>query len=363
MADECAEPPLTEFFYEPFWNMMQLVAWVYSRNPAMVHQASNRNSDYGTYFAEVTVPGGERSMAELPGGPVSVTHLLLDRLFREGKDAPDLDVYIAMRKILDALCEGKLSAAGIPAGGSDPAEIPARSWAYLELFESDRHEICARISDGPHKYELRYSALKVKRDDALALWPCWDEVETQQRNARRAAGRYQLREAAQEISQQTGERLEDLLEKLKKAASFGALAVYRPGENQRYTPQTVRDFYEEAHASDLDAWLRENEPRIQWRFVQLAEAGLEGSGTTTSAAEEGLSKRERQIRAIEMEADQNAIPRMEIPTGGKKTLRATCKRNHRDLFGVGDDPFNEAWKDAVAQKRLRMKDHDKFASR
>jgi hypothetical protein len=361
MADDSTEPRSTEYFYEPFWNMMQVVAWVYTRAPEMVHRASGRNSDYGTYFAEVTVPGGERRLAELSGGPVSITHLLLSRLLREGKDAPNLDVHVAMRAVMHALCDGRLPATGIPAGGVNPEKIEADAWAYLELFESDRHEVCARLSDGPHKYELRYSGLKVKRGDALAIWPCWSEVETQLCAARRAAGRYQLREAAEEIAQHTGERADVLVKKLMQAVSSAAIPVYRPGESQTYMPETVRDFYEEAHAGDLNAWLLQNEPRIAWRFPFPPESS--SSDISPSAGEIGLSKRERQIRAIETAADEAGIPRMEVPTGGKKKLQSICKKRHSELFGAGDDPFKEAWQEAVDQKRLRMKDHDKFATR
>lgn len=266
MADDCTGPPLTEHFYEPFWNMMQLVAWVYSRDQDVVHRASSKNSDPRTYFPEVAVPGDERRLAERPGRPVSLIHLLLSRLLREGKEAPNLDLDIAERAVIRALCEGRLSATGIPAGGSYPEKIEAEAWAYLELFESDRHEVCARLSDGPQKYELRYSAMKVKRDEVLNIWPCWTEIETQQRASRQAAGRYQLREAAEEIAEHSGERADELIKKLEQAVRAGTLPVYEPDKNQRHTSETVRDFYDEVYAEDLNTWLDRHEARIAWRF-------------------------------------------------------------------------------------------------
>lgn len=77
----------------------------------------------------------------------------------------------------------------------------------------------------------------------------------------------------------------------------------------------------------------------------------------------GLSKRERQIRAIETESDILGYERLRIATGGKTTLRNICKKKYPLLFGAGNDPFNDAWKDAVhsSPQRLRMTEHNKFA--
>lgn len=79
----------------------------------------------------------------------------------------------------------------------------------------------------------------------------------------------------------------------------------------------------------------------------------------------GLSKRERQIRAIVAAVAEQGYDALNIPTGGKTTLRKQCQELSPTLFGVGPDPFDDAWKVAIAcvPPRLRMADHDKFTGK
>ncbi|WP_175907935.1 hypothetical protein [Burkholderia seminalis] len=82
--------------------------------------------------------------------------------------------------------------------------------------------------------------------------------------------------------------------------------------------------------------------------------------TSAPAIDEGLTKRERQIRAIEEAADAKGFPRHAVPDGGKKVLREYCKLKHHDLFGAGDSSFNDAWKKA-SPNRVAMANRAKFA--
>ncbi|MDR6409732.1 UNVERIFIED_ORG: hypothetical protein ABIC62_002441 [Burkholderia sp. 1595] len=93
-----------------------------------------------------------------------------------------------------------------------------------------------------------------------------------------------------------------------------------------------------------------------------ASVGATEAMPAPSPADGALSKRERQIRAIEATADALGVSHLRIPTGGKQRIKSECKKNYADLFGVGDDPFREAWQDAVSQSRIRMANHDKFAN-
>jgi hypothetical protein len=79
----------------------------------------------------------------------------------------------------------------------------------------------------------------------------------------------------------------------------------------------------------------------------------------------GLSKRERQIRAIEIAATAQGYDALRVPTGGKKLLMEQCQKSNSELFGGGPHPFNGAWKVAIAcdPPRLRMADHKKFAGK
>ncbi|MDC6177538.1 hypothetical protein [Ralstonia solanacearum] len=89
-----------------------------------------------------------------------------------------------------------------------------------------------------------------------------------QKQEKEAAGRYTLEEAANAIAT-SGERAEQMLEKLLAAAESGALPMYGPGESARYqytTGKRARPYYEEAYWSDLNEWLAKHEPRIHLRF-------------------------------------------------------------------------------------------------
>jgi hypothetical protein len=75
--------------------------------------------------------------------------------------------------------------------------------------------------------------------------------------------------------------------------------------------------------------------------------------------DDGLTQRERQIRAIEQAAIELGFLPLQIPDGGKRKLMEHCKANRADLFGAGDDPFKGAWK-AAGRRRLKMANHERY---
>lgn len=95
--------------------------------------------------------------------------------------------------------------------------------------------------------------------------------------------------------------------------------------------------------------------------VPTAEASQ--TGAKAARPDAGLTKRERQIRAIEATADAMNFPRLDVPAGGKTAIKDGCKARYPDLFGAGDDPFLDAWKEASKTGRVGMTDRDKFARR
>ncbi|WLI89225.1 hypothetical protein Q4S45_21425 [Massilia sp. R2A-15] len=84
----------------------------------------------------------------------------------------------------------------------------------------------------------------------------------------------------------------------------------------------------------------------------------EHSGPTPA----GLTRREKQLRFIENTVNSLGYAPMKIPKGGKGKIRQKCKAEAPELFGAGVYPFNEAWQQAVKQRRVRMADHDKYSS-
>jgi len=91
--------------------------------------------------------------------------------------------------------------------------------------------------------------------------------------------------------------------------------------------------------------------------------GPKSTPAMADGVDNGLTKREKQIRAIEAMAGQLGLPRLRIPDGGKAALLKQCKAQHPDLFGGGNSPFNDAWKVASKTNRLAMANKDRYAGR
>lgn len=96
--------------------------------------------------------------------------------------------------------------------------------------------------------------------------------------------------------------------------------------------------------------------------IQIEECDSATIATPTQAwTEAGLGKRERQIRIIEHLVEKFQFKCMSIPDGGKMTIGKECRSNYSDWFGAGDDPFKEAWQEAVTQGRVRMTKHHQYS--
>lgn len=201
----------------------------------------------------------------------------------------------------------------------------------------------------------------------------------QERTARHAAGRYTLLEAAGFIARATHTNTDTVLGEMHSEAESHGLPVYMPGASNACTWPT-EDYGDLCHvlAGDLNLFIAKYHPD-DFRFPEPTPVGPDGPGSAAQRAEAattvkvvlhssgaenetGLSKRERQIRAIENAADTLSIPRMKVPKGSKKKIGDYCKANHSELFGGGDDPFKESWQEAVNQKRMKTEGHDKYSS-
>lgn len=123
--------------------------------------------------------------------------------------------------------------------------------------------------------------------------PTWDELETRyaEQSAWEAAnGRITIEEAARRIGESGEEREDDAREKLEQAALEGTLPMYPPGATGRYLNLRMADgrprirtfsSYLRCYVEDLNQWLEENEPRIQFRFGGAAHeaTALVSTGT------------------------------------------------------------------------------------
>ncbi|WP_143296760.1 hypothetical protein [Burkholderia pseudomallei] len=176
---------------------------------------------------------------------------------------------------LEALCLGVPPTQYHDDCAPEAERAPIRQ-AILSACKSgklDAHETGAGNAVYGGKWSIeRVSAVRWALKNHFDRFPEWlarschAEIWKQQDEERRTAGRYRLEEAADALEQHTGTTAQDWLVKLEQAVPNDHLLVYRPGEQARYRPKTVRAYYDEAYWDDLNAWLERYEPRVTFRF-------------------------------------------------------------------------------------------------
>lgn len=191
------------------------------------------------------------------------------------------------------LAQGKLNVLMRQEGGEafeyEQTDDPQNAW----IAESDLRQIFANPPrEVMEKFELR-------RQEAAAQAARRQEAKT-------AAGRYTLQEAAELLAANAGGQAKRWLRKLKGAVEAGEVTVYQPGETDTYRPKTVREFWEEAYGSDLNTWLDANERRTDWRFppayspefIKLRHDQAEAASRGSSQPGRGRPRGRRRRRAI-----------------------------------------------------------------
>lgn len=150
------------------------------------------------------------------------------------------------------------------------------------------------------------------------------------------------------------------------AAGVTPRSLHNPWGAEPYTGEAGDDFTYDISNAEYDGWAAPYLEPTNTRSPTVAPGRPSiGREIPQIGSAEGLTRRERQICAIEQKAKDAKYDLLMIPTGGKSVLRDICMKTLPELFGAGPDPFNDAWKDAISQEppRLRMADHDKFGNR
>ena len=138
-------------FETEWWNLHQVLAWVYLGDRALVKQGAIVNQ--GADFA---------------------IQLKLEATNRQGACYTSFSA--AEKALVEALQRGKLTAYGLENGEGNLKEIPSLQWADLKIWWGYRNPDHA----GPHDcFRLgasRWIALRFRRKDILAQWP--EPIET-----------------------------------------------------------------------------------------------------------------------------------------------------------------------------------------
>ncbi len=165
------------------------------------------------------------------------------------------------------------------------------------------------------------------------------EREAEQEAQKQAEGRYTLREAAERLEQEGGERKATMLRKLKEAAKAGALPVYEPGRNARYEigsgkdAERVREYYEEAYWDSLNAWLEQNESRITFRFPVPTPAQAHDGVAAISDAPPAKANQPNAHQAL---GEGNQAATLSIGSNSKKSVDAYIERRAREIRAAGE---------------------------
>ena len=154
-------------FDERYWNLLQVLAWVYLGDRELVRKASDRFEDRETVFIEVVTPDGERKLAEQTAERISELDLVISAYSRDDYDNDGHDN--AKKEIIDALVSGRISASGIREGKTDRTQIDPQEWIDLDFFFHGDGRMFAGWTRVPRCGELRYKFVTVSREEILRV--------------------------------------------------------------------------------------------------------------------------------------------------------------------------------------------------
>ena len=155
-------------FEEPYWNLIQTLAWVFLGDRAFVRRASDEVTDHGTFWQELILPDGRKELVETSADPPGLVRLSIEAARRGG--ACYSNIAEAEHAVLTAMREGRLRAWGLKNGRGDLQEISQVQWASLEFFFDRRERPYATPRNHSRSGATHWHGLKFLRTEVLALW-------------------------------------------------------------------------------------------------------------------------------------------------------------------------------------------------
>jgi hypothetical protein len=162
-------------FEKPYWNLTQLLAWVYLGDRRLVQRAADGQNDHGSFLQEAVLPGSGThyllpdSHKELVAGsanPTSPIHLELTAAYKGGAHNSTLED--AENEAIAVLQQGRLRAIGLENDQGNPLDVPQIQWAELR-FEWDPPRAVPKHVEragASHWYNLKFV-----RSEVLEIWP------------------------------------------------------------------------------------------------------------------------------------------------------------------------------------------------
>jgi len=159
------EPAAMDRFEEPYWNLIQVFAWIFLGDRDFVTRASNNNDEVGLVSKLIEFPDGRQDFADTQSpGPTIATVMELgeNRLTRYPGYAAAADA------LSRTLASGVLVAEGLANNQGDFQRVPAAFWSDAR-FRHDPDCATPVDADRPgatHWYRLRFASETVRE-----IWP------------------------------------------------------------------------------------------------------------------------------------------------------------------------------------------------
>ena len=179
LAPFAQQPALPDFdpMLDARWSIVMAVAWIAWRDLTRVREncSAFRSESVHWVFREWNEPINDGTAFAAQKGwflerwsePTTVRLSILERFRDELPASWCMSVPEAEKALWRALSDGHLVAEALSRDGK-PVDIPEREWSYLKLFEDGKRDVLrydVLDRDDP------FTAVKLKRDDLLRLWP------------------------------------------------------------------------------------------------------------------------------------------------------------------------------------------------
>jgi hypothetical protein len=143
-------------FDKPYWNINQVLLWVYHRDRSVVRRAfgSRRRSSSEGSDKSLNITSSEMNRDHDPDG-----------------------YYDAKSEVLNALVEGKISASAIREGANaitgnvGRTTFAAQDWLDLELYFDSNDNVHIQSTDVGVIGSPHYKSVKISRVEIMAVWP------------------------------------------------------------------------------------------------------------------------------------------------------------------------------------------------
>ena len=153
-------------FEETYWNLTQLLAWIYLGDRRLVRKAADGQNENGSFLQEAVLPDGRRELVAGSANPTNPIHLELTAAYKGG--AHYLTLEDAENEAIAVLQQGRLSTIGLENGQGNPLEVPQIQWAELRFAWGPPRAVPKDVAraGASHWYSLKFV-----RSEVLEIWP------------------------------------------------------------------------------------------------------------------------------------------------------------------------------------------------